>query len=157
MTPRCAATPLNWSNAVMRACWENDMSAELLMYWRVLIYSSDYKHPDLCETPRRHTALRGEWTHLGCTLWLYISVYTKGSLGRARHRTNYTNNVSISLPHKVDTLQYSETTRPFSGKQKCACEEKIGYSFVKTFGGTTNHRVWLSLGESDCDHTEKVG
>lgn len=31
----------------MRACWENDMSAEPLMYWRVLIYCSDYKHSDL--------------------------------------------------------------------------------------------------------------
>lgn len=34
----------------MRACWENDMSAEPLMYWRVLIYSSDYKHSDLSLT-----------------------------------------------------------------------------------------------------------
>lgn len=62
----------------MRACWENDMSAEPLMYWRVLIYSSDYKHSDLslthpqtlgimlgADTPQLHTATVHFYQHNG--------------------------------------------------------------------------------------------
>lgn len=78
LTPRCAVTPLNRSNTVMRACWENDMSAEPLMYWRVLIYSSDYKHSDLslthpqtlgimlgADTPQLHAAIVYFYQHNG--------------------------------------------------------------------------------------------
>lgn len=48
LTPawRCHSINLR-QRAVMRARWENYTSAEPLRYWRVLIYSSDYKHSDL--------------------------------------------------------------------------------------------------------------
>lgn len=43
------------------------MSAWLLMYWRVLIYSSDYKHSDLSLThPQTHSIMQGvdtPWLH----------------------------------------------------------------------------------------------
>lgn len=45
--------------AIMRACWENDTSAESLTYCGVLIFSFDYKHSDhLSNTPpdARHCA-----------------------------------------------------------------------------------------------------
>lgn len=36
------------------------MSVWLLMYWRVLIYAFDYKHPDLSLThPQTHSIMRG--------------------------------------------------------------------------------------------------
>lgn len=54
------------------------MSVWLLMYWRVLIYSSDYKHPDLSvthsqtrsimrgvDTPRLHTVIVHFCAHNG--------------------------------------------------------------------------------------------
>lgn len=77
------------------------MSAWLLMNWRVLIYCSDYKHPHPrvaqpqtrgVDTPRLHTV---------------ILRYTMDSLGRARHTTHYTNNITSGSRYKVDELQYN--------------------------------------------------
>ena len=107
------------------------------MDWRVLIYSSDYKHADLSLThPQTHSIMRGVDTPRLHTVIVHFFVYTMDSLGRARHGTNYTNNVSIRLPYKVDELQYSGTTHPLSCKQKC---DKVDYSSLRTFSSTTTH------------------
>lgn len=48
LTParRCHSIKL-WQCAVMRACWDDDTSAAPLTDWRLLIFSSDYKHSRL--------------------------------------------------------------------------------------------------------------
>lgn len=77
------------------------------MYWRVLIYSSDYKHsaPSLTH-PQTHSIMQGVDTPT-LHFWLYISVYTMDSISKARHRANYTNDVSLSLPYEMEQLQYN--------------------------------------------------
>lgn len=119
LTPRCAATPLNWGNTVMRACWENDMSPKLLIYCRVPIYSSDYKHLDLSEThPQTHSITERVDTPLAA----HCDVHTMDSLGRTRQRTNQTTMSGSAYPAE---LQYSCPANPLICKRK---SQKIGYS-----------------------------
>lgn len=72
---------------------------------------------------------------------MYISVYTMDSLGRASHRTNYTNNVRISLPYKVEKLQYSGPANPLICKRECKKKNRL--QLARTFGSATNHRDLL--------------
>lgn len=100
------------------------------MYWRVLIYSSDYKHPDLSPAhPQTHSIMQGVDTPRLRTVIVQFCVYTADSPGRARHRTNYTNNVGIGLPNNVDEIQYRGTATPVSVVNRNAHGmKKIGYT-----------------------------
>lgn len=81
------------------------------MHWRVLICSSDYKHQDLSLTHSQTRSItQGGDTPQLHTVIVRFCVRTMDALGRARLRTNYTNNVRISLPSKVAILYQCSTT-----------------------------------------------
>lgn len=98
--PRCAAAPLNWSNTVISACWENDTSAQLLMYCRALIYSSDYKHPALTLT-QTHTQCYVGCRHTSAACWDCTFLCTQRTLQAGRGAEQTIPTMSVYLVRKI--------------------------------------------------------
>lgn len=150
LTPRCAATPLNRSNTVMRACWENDMSAEPLMYWRVLIYSSDYKHSDLslthpqtlgimlgADTPQLHAAIVHFYQHNGLS-------------GQGHAQNNLYQQCRHQFTATKNKLQYSSTRPPLHLETKLeqgygSQDHLAAPQTMEMVGLRPNTRKWVPL------------